>query len=244
MCARYTLASTPEVLIDALELEPEDAPAAGEGDPAPTGEELSWRPNYNIAPTTRAPVVLSSAPRRLALARFGLVPFWAKDLKIGARLLNARAETAATKPAFRRSFERKRCLVIADGYYEWKKDGRRKVPFCFRRADAEPFTFAGLWDRWRPGEGEAGAVTSFSILTGPALESVAPVHDRMPVIVSPEAREAWLDPDTATAALTALLEAPGGDGMVMFPVASRVGSVRENDPDLIAPLEEPRWVLP
>jgi putative SOS response-associated peptidase YedK len=153
-------------------------------------------PRYNIAPTqsTLAVRVAGTGGREWAGLRWGLVPSWAKDLSIGARMINARCETAAQRPAFRDALRRRRCLVPADGFYEWAagEAGRRR-PFLIRRVDRRPFAFAGLWERWSPPGVEP--VETFTILTTAPNDILAPLHDRMPVILSPDAFDSWLDPD-------------------------------------------------
>ncbi|MFH1724017.1 MAG: SOS response-associated peptidase, partial [Elusimicrobiota bacterium] len=144
-------------------------------------EGAAFAPRYNIAPGQTAPLVVRDEARRLALMRWGLVPSWAKDPAIGHRMINARSETIAEKPAFRKPFEKRRCLVVADGFYEWRRAGRAKVPVRFVRKDGAPFAFAGLWDRWRvPGE---TPLDTFTVLTTSANSLVAEVHARMPVIL-------------------------------------------------------------
>ena len=149
-------------------------------------------PRYNIAPTQQAGVIVSSAGRpEVTLMRWGLVPSWAKDLAIGNRMINARGETIASKPSFKPLVERRRCLVPADGFYEWRKEGKRRVPVWIYLKSREPFAFACLWDSWRQPDGTL--LRSFTIVTCSANETLRPIHDRMPAIVKPEDEEAWLD---------------------------------------------------
>jgi putative SOS response-associated peptidase YedK len=136
-------------------------------------------PRHNIAPTQPAPLV--RRPRQLELLRWGLIPPWAEDAKVGSRMINARAETVATTPAFRRAFQTRRCLIIADGFYEW----HNRVPHLIHRRDNRPFAFAGLWDRWK-------GIDSCTIITTDSNDLVRPLHDRMPVILSPEDYDRWL----------------------------------------------------
>ena len=188
---------------------------------------------YNIAPTQPAPVVRRGGDgrRELALLRWGLVPSWAKDASIGSRLINARAETVADKPAFRAAFKSRRCLVVADGFYEWRKLGDGKQPYRITLADGGPFAFAGLWERWAPAAGEA--IESFAIVTTDANPRLRPIHDRMPVILDPAGHETWLD--GGPAALTLLRPFPG-DALAVHAVDRRVNNPRHDDPACIAPL--------
>lgn len=187
MCGRYTLRTPLTVLAQQFLFELGELPAG-----------LTLAPRYNVAPTQTVAVVRraeSRAAKELALMHWGLVPSWAKDIKIGASMINARAETLAEKPAFRSAFARRRCLVLADGYFEWKKVGKQKQPLHFRMTDERPFAFAGLWERWRGSGGGAGPpLESCSIVTTNANELSANIHDRMPVILHPADYDLWLDP--------------------------------------------------
>ena len=195
-------------------------------------------PTYNGAPTDALPVVRldREGSRSLDLLRWGLIPYWAKDVSIGPRCINAMAETIATKPAFREAFRRRRCLVPVDYFYEWQKLPTGRQPYAIGLADGSPMAFAGLWERWR-NPADAGVVQSFAIVTGPPNELCAPIHGRMPVILPREAWRPWLGEDDAGAdALLALLRPFPARLMRAYPVAARVGNVRNNDPDLLAPL--------
>lgn len=221
MCGRYALFSPEEIVAAMFGLE-------GAGFPPPS---------YNIAPP-RAVAAVRTAPegparRELALLRWGLVPSWAKDPAIGNRMINARAETAPDKPAFRSAFRRRRCLVPADGFYEWRKAGARKQPYYVRLADGGPFAIAGLWERW---EGPAGDVASCTLLTTGPNDLLAPIHDRMPVILSPDDYGTWLDPEEqAPATLLPLLRPFPSDAMVAFPVRTLVNNPASDDPRCIEP---------
>lgn len=150
----------------------------------------SLEPLFNLAPTEAAPIIVESEGRRLAVsALFGLIPFWAKDVKIAYSTINARAETVAEKPAFREAFKKRRCLVPADGYFEWQAEGKVKLPWRVVMKDRGPFAFAGLWDRWK---GQHGEVLSFSIITTDTNGLTAKFHERMPVILKPEDEAVWL----------------------------------------------------
>lgn len=202
-------------------------------------ERLNLPPRYNAAPTQELPVVRAGADgrRHLVLLRWGLIPSWAEDAAIGSRLINARAETVATKPAFRDSFRRRRCLVPADGFYEWQAvpGARTKRPWRIHPADGGPFAFAGLWARW---EGADGTAESFTILTTEADAVVAPIHRRMPVILAPETFAAWLSPATGPAAAQALLAAAPPPRLTAYPVRPIVNSPANDIPDCLAPAEE------
>ena len=197
------------------------------------------RPNlparYNVAPSQDVPIVRLNRERtgrELALVRWGLIPYWAKDPAIGNKLINARAESVATRPAFREAFQRRRCLVPANGFYEWEKRGRARQPWLIRARGGGLLAFAGVWERWRPPEGEP--VHSCAIITGPPNALAGRFHDRMPVILSSDEFEAWLraEPDEALG----LLGPCPDDWLEAFPVSPRVNSPDNDDPELIEPL--------
>ena len=194
-------------------------------------------PRYNLCPgESIAAVVSDGEERRLGLLRWGLVPYWTKDAKIARAHINARAETVGRMPAFRDAFRRRRCLIPADGFYEWKREGRTKTPFLIRVRGGEPFAFAGLWERWRPPEGPP--LLTCAILTCPANELVAPVHDRMPVILPPEAEAAWLDPAARDPdVLQDLLRPLPAETMEAWQVSPLVSSPRNDSPECIVPVE-------
>jgi putative SOS response-associated peptidase YedK len=226
MCARYTSSTTSA----------EELGAEFDVSVAPPPLE----PQYNIAPTEDAPVVLTDreGERRIVLARFGLVPHWAEDLKIGPRLLNARVESVADKPAYRDAFARHRCLVVADGFYEWRKVGRVKVPHYFHLPDHRPFGIAGVWAVWKDPKGDR--VTSFSILTRDAEGAAKAIHDRMPVILARDAYGAWLDRELEDPAeILPLLEHHRGLELVGEEVSTRVNDVKNDGPDLVRPVDVP-----
>jgi len=189
---------------------------------------------YNIAPTQTAPVVRQGpGGRTLALLRWGLVPFWADDPKLGTRMINARAERVAQAPAYRHAFRRRRCLVPASGFYEWRPGAGGKQPYAIVPAQAPLFAFAGLWERWEKGE---TPLESFTLIVTDANAALRPIHDRMPVILRAEDYALWLDPRTDPARLQALLR-PAEDAAVRaYPVSQRVNDPRHDDPDLIRPL--------
>jgi len=192
--------------------------------------------HYNIAPSQDVLAVRRdrSGRRQARLFRWGLVPCWAEDPRVGSRLINARAESVATRPAFRDSFRERRCLVPAQGFYEWKKFGRAREPWLVRLAGGRTFAFAGLWDRWKGGE--AGPLESCALITTAANALVAKVHGRMPVILDRAGYEAWLDPDAREADLQALLRPFPPEAMEAFPVSPRVNSTAVDDADLARPV--------
>lgn len=199
-------------------------------------EVLDLDPRYNAAPTQTLPVILRQSPNRLALMRWGLVPSWAKDASVGSRMINARVETVAEKPAYGRLLRRRRCLVPASGFYEWKREGGRRIPFYFHLRDDALFAFAGLWDVWTNPEGR-GEVHSYTLVTCPANAVVAPIHDRMPVMLEREAEGAWLDPEIQEPGeLLPLLHPYPADQMAGHPVGGRVNSVKHDSAELIAPI--------
>ena len=226
MCGRYTLTVPLSNLVDAFEVTP----------PA-----FEFHPRYNIAPTQEVPIVAQDKRgRRMGLLRWGLVPSWAKDPAIGSRLINARSETAAEQPAFRRAFKTHRCLVPADGFFEWKKvvgasgGTDTKVPYWIHMADGDPFAFAGLWERW---EGDPNApLHTFTILTTQALPEIQEIHRRMPVILPSEVWNRWLDPGTGAEDLSFLLRPfEAGDRLMAHPVSTLVNSPRNDLPACIEP---------
>jgi putative SOS response-associated peptidase YedK len=215
MCGRYTqLRSWPE-LVELYNI-------------TRVGPPPNLPARYNVAPTQNVPIVRrpeDAGGRELVLARWGLIPFWAKDAKIGTRTINARAETVAEKPSFREAFKRRRCLVVADGFYEWqKRTGGQKQPYFISVASEAPFAFAGLWETWNDPEG--GRVESCTIIVTEANEALRPIHDRMPVILRPDGFDPWLD--AAPGDARAMLQPFAGD-MTLYPVSTRVNNVRNDD---------------
>jgi len=199
---------------------------------------LPLSPRYNIAPSQPVAAVRAAPAgtgRELALLRWGLIPSWSKEPAIGNRLINARSETVQEKPSFRTAFKRRRCLIPANGFYEWQKRERGKQPYYIRMRDSHPFAFAGLWDRWEGGE--EGAVETCTILTTAANAVLAPIHDRMPVILPPGEYARWLDPSLKDPdSLTSLLAPFPTEEMDAFPVSPRVNAPSVNDAGCIAPL--------
>ena len=205
---------------------------------AASGDE-DWGPRYNIAPTQPVPVIRQhprEPVRDLSLVRWGLVPSWAKDTSAAARMINARSETAAAKPVFRDALRFRRCLVPADGFYEWSRTGKAKQPYCFEVNDGELFAFAGLWDRWRDPNGTA--VETCSILTTAPNAVTAPVHDRVPVILDPDSYDLWLDPGMNNAAAASeMLKPYDARAMQCYPISTRINSVANDDEECSRPVE-------
>jgi putative SOS response-associated peptidase YedK len=221
MCGRFTLRSSPRAI--ATEFDLFDVP--------------DLRPRYNVAPTQQIPIVRMASgggDRELAMVRWGLIPFWASDQAIGNRMINARADTVATKPSFRHPFKLRRCLVVADGFFEWKKEGQVKQPYYFQRRDEGPFAFAGLWETWAKG---GSPIESCTIITTEPNELTRTVHDRMPVILPKEAYGAWLDPAAGPESLSALLKPFPAEDMVVRPVSRRVSSPANDDAGCVGPAE-------
>ncbi len=232
MCGRFVSATPIDVLARYFDVDIDDVAV-----PA-----LPAR--YNIAPTDEVAVVVrTAARRRLEALRWGLLPFWAKDPRSGAKMINARAGTLAVNNAYRRAFRARRCLVPADGFYEWKRvPGRaRTQPVYIRRADGEPMAMAGLWERWRPPDRRddgTATVRSCTIVTGEPNELVADVHDRMPVLLPRPAWDAWLDPDNHDLeALAGLLVPAPAALLVLHPVSSAVNHVGAEGPELVEPFD-------
>jgi putative SOS response-associated peptidase YedK len=200
-----------------------------------------YRPRWNAAPTSQLPVVVSRQRRRLlTLMRWGLVPSWAKTIATGRSTFNARAEDVRTRPAFRGAWTAgRRCLVIADAYYEWRASD--KQPFAVALADRGPMPLAGLWDNWcDPATKDGKPLQSFAILTTTANEMLAPLHHRMPVLLAPEHWPAWLgETATSEAELSTMLRPYPGAAMRAWAVDRRIGNVRNDDPDLLTPLRQP-----
>lgn len=223
MCGRYTLSTPADLVAEFFTLE----------------EAIDLEPRFNIAPTQSAAVVRQTEGRRhLAGLRWGLIPSWARDIGIGHRTLNARSETAAVKPSFRQAFRRRRCLVVADGFYEWAKVGRRKLPYYFYLAEGGPMALAGLWESWRDPTGEV--IESFTILTTEANALVAQAHARMPVILPRHRHTQWLDPQVVDpTAVQPLLEPYPAGGMGAHPVSPEVNSPANDSPRCIEPVGPP-----
>lgn len=222
MCGRYVSASTPGEIAAYFD--------------ADVDERLVLPPSWNVAPTDDVYVVVEhDGARRVEARHWGLVPLWAKDPSIGSRMINARAEGIATKNAFKHALARRRCLVPADGFYEWQKlEGKAKQPFFVHRADGEPLALAGLWEEWRGPDRGDDVLRTVTIVTTAANETMAPVHDRMPVILPPATWDRWLDPHQRdTAAVEALLVPAPPSLLRLRPVGPQVGNVRNNGAGLL-----------
>ena len=195
----------------------------------------SFAPRYNICPTQHVPVVRTNnnGAHELALLYWGLVPFWAKEKSIGARMINARAETVAEKPAFRAAYRKRRCIVLADGYYEWRATTTGKQPYFIYAADRQPFAMAGLWESWQ--EGGDAPLESCAMLTVSATATVASIHDRMPRVLTQAQIDVWLDAATTSSVLAALLSEPVETPLAHYPVSRQVNSPRSDGPALIEP---------
>jgi len=204
-------------------------------------EQPNLMPRYNIAPTQDAPVLRErrepKGERTLQMLRWGLIPWFAEDMKGGAKLINARGESVATKPSFREAFRKRRCLVLADGFYEWRVEGKVRQPYLIERRDREAFAFAGLWERWVPKTRppEPPYIDSFTIVTTSANALLQPLHQRMPVILAPEDWGRWLDRTASEAELKALLKPAAGDLLSYVPVSTRVNAAAPDDAGLIEP---------
>jgi putative SOS response-associated peptidase YedK len=224
MCGRYTQTQSASAIAAAFALD--------EVPPLP--------PRYNIAPTQLVGTVLQmqqQRDRQFRVLRWGLVPSWAKDPAIGSRMINARAETVAEKPSFRTALRYRRCLVIADGFYEWQRQGSKKQPFYFHLNDHQPFGFAGLWEQWES-QTTGEILETCTILTTEANDVLRPVHDRMPVILQPKDYDRWLDPDlNKSADLLPLLQPYSAEVMQSYPVSAVVNKATSDRPECIQPLE-------
>jgi putative SOS response-associated peptidase YedK len=226
MCGRYSITTAPEAMRRLFDVD----------------TALNLEPRWNLAPTQAAPVIklLDGAPgrerhRALAMMRWGLVPSWAKDIDIGVKMINARSETVTEKPAFRAAYRYRRCLVPADGFYEWRTEAGIKQPYRVVRRDRAPFAFAGLWEMWE-GRAEGSALESFSILTTDANATIAHIHHRMPVMLFDQSDFAtWLEADVKEAGT--LLHPCDPAAVEAYPVDRRVGNVRNDDPGLADPID-------
>ena len=225
MCGRYRLSRRKQFIEERFDVPPDDSD--------------DWIPRYNIAPTQTAPVIRQhpKEPHRVMTGmRWGLVPMWAKDMSNAARQINARSETAATLPAFREAIKTRRCLIPADGFYEWSRTGGQKQPYCFEVNDGELFAFAGLWERWKDPTGTW--IRSFSVLTTVPNAVTELVHDRMPVILKREDYDLWLDPAmTNVEEVSDMLKPYRAERMRSYPVSPRINLVANDDAECSAPVE-------
>jgi putative SOS response-associated peptidase YedK len=216
MCGRYRLSRRKQILEEHFD--------------SISGEE-DWSPRYNIAPTQPVPVIRQNPKkpvRELSLVRWGLIPSWAKDSSVSAKMINARSETASVKPAFRDALQSRRCLIPADGFYEWQRTAAAKQPYCFEVNEGGLFAFAGIWDRWRDARGEA--IETCTILTTTPNAMTTPVHDRMPVILNPDSYDPWLVPGMKNvSAASDMLKPYDARLMRCYPVSVRINQVGNDD---------------
>jgi putative SOS response-associated peptidase YedK len=224
MCGRYRLSRRKQIIEEQFETQPWDE---------------DWSPRFNIAPTQSVPIIRQHPKepvRQISTMRWGLIPSWSKDPSGSASMINARSETAATKPAFRDPLKYRRCLIPADGFYEWQRRGSAKQPFCFEVGDGGLFAFAGLWERWRDPSGQW--VKSCSILTTTPNGVTAVIHDRMPVILDPDGYDLWLDPGmNDAAAASELLKPCDAQLMRCYPVSTRINHVANDSEECSLPVE-------
>jgi len=193
-------------------------------------------PNFNVAPTQFHPVITSQDPDHMQFYKWGLVPYWAKEEKIGSKMINARIETITEKPAFRQAIQKRRCIVPFDGFYEWKKRGKQKIPYLISRKDDQTFAIAGIWETWKTPSGPL--LHTFSVLTQTPNALMAEIHDRMPAILLPEQESIWLDEEISGEEVIKII-APYPDHLLKaHPVSSKVNNVRTNTPDLIKEVDE------
>lgn len=190
------------------------------------------KPMYNAAPSQQTPVVLNDAPDEIQLLKWGLIPHWAKDPKIGYRMINARAETVAEKPSFKGPLKYHRCLVLADGFYEWKKEVKGKVPYRITLKSGEPFAFAGLWDEWTDPKDQT-PVRTYTIITTSANAMMQPIHERMPVILKEEDEALWLDDATSQNDVLACMKPYADEQMKAYAVSTMVNSPSMDVPEVI-----------
>ena len=226
MCGRFTLKTDPETLTETFP-----------GFTTPAADELV--PRYNIAPSQGVAVVPNNGENSVEFFRWGLIPSWAKDPKIGNRMINARAETLAEKPSFRTPYKRRRCLILTDGFYEWKAEqgSKTKTPFYIRLKSEKPFAFAGLWERWSPNIDD-DPLLSCTIITTSPNSLMETIHRRMPVILEPDAYDQWLDPsEQPPTQLDGLLKSYPSEEMEAYPVSRLVNRPINDSPDCIAPAD-------
>jgi putative SOS response-associated peptidase YedK len=224
MCGRYRLSKRKQIMEEHFDCDPWDE---------------NWSPRYNIAPTQSVPVIRQHPKepvRQISTMRWGLIPNWAKNTSIASGTINAKSETAATKPAFRDPLRLRRCLIPADGFYEWRRTGGAKQPFCFEVKDGELYAFAGLWDGWKDPSGNW--IKTCSILTTTPIAVISTVHDRMPVILDPDNYDLWLDPGMQdVVAISEVLKPYDARLMGSYPVSTRVNSVSNDDLECSRPVE-------
>jgi putative SOS response-associated peptidase YedK len=220
MCGRFTRATNTALI-------------AKEFDVDEVSDDLG--PSYNIAPTQEVAVIVSDGKKQLVKVRWGLVPSWAKELSVGNKMINARAETITEKASFKRAFKKRRCLIVADGFYEWQKIGDTKRPIYIRLKSRKPFGFAGIYENWESEQGKQ--IVTCAIITTAANALMKPIHDRMPVILPKENENPWLDPRTDDQVLLLeMLQPYPADAMEAYPVSKRVNIPSNNSPECINPV--------
>ena len=229
MCGRYTLKTSPVELQSEL------------GIVIDAATQESMRPRYNVSPTQRVAVVRNDGRNQVELFRWGLIPSWAKAASIGSKMINARAETLAEKPSFRVPLRKRRCIVLADGFFEWRVDGKRKQPMYIRLGSKKAFAIAGLWESWRdPSAPESDVIHTCTLITTTPNEFMSTLHDRMPVILPKERIAEWLAQDAKEPAeLLPLLKSWEGEPLEAHPVSSLVNSPKSDRPECIEPDEAP-----
>lgn len=222
MCGRFSQTATPEIIIEQFGVN--DSPL--------------FQPRYNIAPSQSIAAIRiepDTTTRKLVMLRWGLIPSWAKDAKIGNQCINAKAETVAEKPSFRSAFKKRRCLVVATGFYEWQVQGARKQPMWIGLRSKRPFAFAGLWEHWKPAEGEP--IDTCTIITTEPNDIMAPIHNRMPVILTPTSYDQWLDPTfQKIETLNGLLRPYQSEELTAYPVSTLVNNPRHDTPQCLEPV--------
>ena len=223
MCGRYS------VVIDEAKLRKQFTKEL-------TTPPAGLQPNYNMAPTQNGLVITDAAPDQLSEFRWGLVPFWAKDLGVGARMINARSEGIEEKSSFRKPIRERRCLVIGDSFYEWQRKDGEKQPFRIMPDNGQLLVMAGIWEKWQPKEG-GDPVYTYSVITGEPNAEMAPIHNRMPMLLLDEERQSqWLDPQATLPDVLSLLRTPPDGTLKTYPISAKVGNVRNNGPELHAAL--------
>jgi len=220
MCGRFVITSSIEVIADEFSI---------------SNPSINIKPSYNISPSQNILAIINQESRKLITCKWGFIPSWAKDSAIGHKMINARAETLSSKPAFKSAYKKQRCLIVADGFYEWKKTEKGKVPYYIHLKSGKPFGFAGIYNRWTPNKGEC--IDTCSIITTCANELIESVHDRMPVIVPKDSMDRWLDADvTDESILSSMLKSYPSEEMEMHEISTKVNAPKHNSPELLEPV--------
>jgi putative SOS response-associated peptidase YedK len=221
MCGRFSRKATLQAIIDEFEIEEVNG---------------TIEPSYNVAPGQDVAVILKDESRKLGLLKWGLIPSWSKDPAIGNRMINARAESLADKPSFKQPLRRKRCLIIADGFFEWKKEGKQKIPMYIFLKNQKPFAFAGLWDTWTSPDGNK--ISTCTVITTEPNELLKKIHNRMPVILTKKHFDLWLDRNVQDEQMVLPLLQPYAEkDMDMYEVSRAVNSPKNNSPELLKPVQ-------